>query len=345
MVVAAFEGLIDRARTLEDLEHQGLQLLAARRWRELDRPVPDWVVAQERIVAACSLAAPIVLRRIRAAYDGDLLLLKGPEAAASYPDPVLRPYGDLDLLVADAPAAQRALIGAGFEPVGDERRYLNMHHLQPLRLPELPLMVEVHRAPHWPDRLKPPSVADLLEAGVAGRCGVEGILGLPPAQHAILLAAHAWADAPLGNLRQLLDIALVAADAGPTDWGRLAERWGASAFWNATIVALNNLCGARLPPMLRLWARHLGSVRSRTVFEAHLTSWISPLWCLSGPQGLKAAAAAFAADLRPTSGEGWRVKLQRTRVALSNASMSAAEHYARLNRSEPSEQDACAARR
>ncbi len=34
-----------------------------------------------------SMAAPLLLRRARAAYDGELMLMKGPEVAARYPHP------------------------------------------------------------------------------------------------------------------------------------------------------------------------------------------------------------------------------------------------------------------
>jgi hypothetical protein len=328
-VLDAADALIERARALRGLEHHGLQLLATQRWRTAGRPPPRRLLAQERVVGAISLAAPVLLKRIRAAYDGELLLLKGPEVAVAYPDHALRPYGDVDLLVPDSRAAQRALIEAGFEPLGDERRYVRLHHLRPLRLPGLPLLVEVHHAPKWPDGLRPPSTAELLRAGKPARCGVEGILGLPAAHHAVVLAAHAWADAPLGSLRQLLDIALVAAEAGRADCSRLAERWGASRFWEATVAALNALFGGgRRPTTLRLWARHLGSVRERTVLEKHLTSWLSPLWCLSGSEGLRQCVAAFTADVRPLPGESWRHKLMRTGLALRNASVSASHHYA-----------------
>jgi hypothetical protein len=339
-VLAAVETLIDRARTLQDLESQGLQLLAARRWRELGRPVPSRLLAQERVVAANLLVAPAVLRRIRSAYDGDILLLKGPEVAIAYPDAALRPYGDLDLLVSDAHAAQRALTAAGFEPVGNEAGYVTKHHLQPLRLPTLPLAVELHHRPHWPEGLKPPSTAELLEAGIPTRSGVPGILGLPPAQHALVLAANAWADAPLGNLRQLLDIALVAAAASAEDKTRLAARWGLSNIWAATVGALQALFGsARTPATLKLWARHLPSVRERTVLEARLTSWLSPLWGLAGLHGLGAGAAALAADLRPRPGQPWREKRLRVRLALAYASRSTTEHDARLREPGwPSEQ-------
>jgi Uncharacterised nucleotidyltransferase len=330
-VLAAVEALIDRARALEDLEDQGLQLLAARRWRALGRPVPDRLLAQERAVAALSLAAPALLERIRVACTGDLLLLKGPEAACAYPDPVVRPYGDIDLLTSDADAAQRALIQAGFEPVGDERRYLGIHHLRPLRFRQLPLMVEVHRAPNWPVGLEPPSAIELIEAGEPARCGVEGILGLPPAHHAIVLAAHAWAHAPLGHLRQLLDIALVTADAQATDLAQIAERWNASRLWKTTVATIDALFGDAGPPVaMRLWARHLASVRAQTVFEGHLKSWMSPLWCLPPSNGLRAGAAALAADLQPSPGERWRDKGRRTRLALANATTRGSQHDAML---------------
>ena len=328
-VLGAVGGLIDRARTLEGLEHHGLQLLAAQRWRALGKPLPGRLLAQERLTAGISLAAAAVLKQIRAAYNGDLLLLKGPEVAVAYPDQALRPYGDVDLLVSDSDAAQLALIAAGFEPLGDERRYVRLHHQRPLRLPGLPLLVEVHHAPKWPDGLEPPSTAELLEAAEPARCGIEGILGLPAAHHAIVLAAHAWADAPLGSLRQLLDIALLAADAGRADWTGLAKRWGASHLWETTVAALNALFGsARSPTTLRLWARHLASVRERTVLEKHLTCWLSPLWCFSRSEGLRECAAAFTGDLRPLPGEPWRQKLVRTGLALRNASVSASRHFA-----------------
>jgi hypothetical protein len=331
-VLGALDAMIDRAGASADLEHHGLHLLAARRFRTLGRPVSNRLIAYERTVAAILLATPAVLKRIRAAYDGDLMLFKGPEVAAAYPDPALRPYSDVDLLASDARAAQAALIAAGFEPLGDERRYAVLHHLRPLRLPGLPLLVEVHHAPKWPHGHEAPSTTELLASAVPARCGVAGILGLPPAHHAVLLSAHAWGHAPLKHLRHLLDIALVAADAEPSECARLAERWRASHFWEATVAALNGLFGgARSPATLRLWARHLAPVRERTVFEKHLTAWVSPLWGFSPSDGLRECAGAFAADLRPLRGERWRDKLVRTTLALANASLGASQHDALLH--------------
>jgi hypothetical protein len=326
-VFSAIHSLIDRARRLEDLEHHGLQLFALRRWRTLGRPLPNRLVARERLAAMTSLATPAVLKHIRGAYAGELLLLKGPEAAVAYPDPRLRPYGDLDLLVSDPRAAQRALIAAGFQLIGDGRRYVGLHHLQPLRWPGLPLVVELHHAPKWPKGLEPPVTSALFETAIPARCGIEGILGLPPAHHAIVLAAHAWAHAPLGNLRHLLDVSLVADDAGPADWRALAEHWGAPRLWDTTVRALQATFGsARRPAAVTLWARHLASVRERTVLETHLTNWMSPLSSFSGFEAVGRAASALWADLLPLADESWPDKLGRTRSALLDAFVSASRH-------------------
>ena len=119
----AVERLADRAASIDDLRAHRIHLIAARRLRALGRPVPAALANEMRASAACALTVPLLLRRVRAALDGPLVVIKGPEAAAHYPDPVLRPYGDIDLLVRDAAASQRALLAAGFFPIGDPRLY------------------------------------------------------------------------------------------------------------------------------------------------------------------------------------------------------------------------------
>ena len=57
----------------------------------------------ERMAAATAMAAPALLERTRTATEGPLLLVKGPEVARLYPDPALRCFRDLDILVPDAP--------------------------------------------------------------------------------------------------------------------------------------------------------------------------------------------------------------------------------------------------
>ena len=135
---------------------------------------------EERAAAVAALTAPVVLERVVAAIDADCILLKGPEAARRYPDPGLRGFGDLDVLSRDAPAAQRALLAAGFTAVGDPHLYEDIHHLRPLVDAGLRLPIEVHAAPKWVAPLRPPSVHELFEAAVPSAVGVPGVLGLPP---------------------------------------------------------------------------------------------------------------------------------------------------------------------
>ena len=154
---------------------------------------------------------PLLLERIRTATEGPLLLVKGPEVARLYPDPALRSFRDLDILVPDAPATQRQLLAAGFQETGDPRLYEQIHHLRPLFWPGLPLLVEVHSSPKWIASLDPPPAAELIRTAARSQAGPPGVLAPSPAQHALLLAAHAWAHRPLSRLRDLIDIAVVAA--------------------------------------------------------------------------------------------------------------------------------------
>src|ERR671918_2916762 len=113
------DALIDRAPTADDLRGHRLEVLAAKRFRARGLPVPLDFVSQERSAAIVALSAPLVLRRVREAYDGPVVVLKGPEVAARYPDAALRAYGDVDLLVPDALGTHRILLDAGFQLVGD----------------------------------------------------------------------------------------------------------------------------------------------------------------------------------------------------------------------------------
>ena len=166
---AAVDSLVDRAPRISDLTFHGLHLLAARRYRQTGRLVPRDLAAAEKNAAVASLVAPIVLREARQAYDRTIVLMKGPEVAVKYRDPVLRPFGDLDLLVPDAGEARRALLAAGFVPAGSP-------DTQSLRWRDVPVLVEVHDRPKWPKRLPLPSRAELLASSEPGSTGVDGVL-------------------------------------------------------------------------------------------------------------------------------------------------------------------------
>jgi hypothetical protein len=331
--------LIDRAPSVGDLLEHRLELLAVDYWHALGRPIPSNLVAEARMSTMTPLAARLVLERVRAAVTGPILLLKGPEVAACYPRPSLRPFSDLDLLVADPQGVQRALVAAGFNPVGDERAYVGHHHLPPLHRPDLPVIVEIHARPHWVGGLAAPTVSELFAATVPSVVAIDDVFALRRAHHAVVLAAHSWAHEPLGNVLQLIDIAAVLQGVPIAEADDVAERWGIARAWRLTLAAIDALIyGQRSPWPLHLWARHLARVRGRTVLETHLTRLLAGFSAFSPARATGAALLAIGEDLRPSGDEDWRTKLRRAGKAVRHAFGRRYEHDAELERHEASPQ-------
>lgn len=331
--------LIDRASSVADLRAHRLHLLAVARYRSTGREVPGELLEATRQATLASFAAPLLLEHIREVVDGPIMILKGPEVAARYPTPTLRPFGDLDLLVPDPIAAQRALIAMGFTLVGDERLYREIHHLRPLHYRSYPLIIEIHARPKWIETGHGPAVGELLEAAVPAAVGVDGILAPAPEHHVLLLAAHSWAHAPLGQLLQLIDIAALRAESASDELEALARTWKLEPLWSLTSAAADALLlGGSKPWPVYVWARHLQRVRHRTVLETHLARWLAGFSVLPFWRACAASARAIARDLTPLPGEPWRVKLRRTRRAVGNAFVRRAEHDSELAALEDAEQ-------
>jgi Uncharacterised nucleotidyltransferase len=335
------ERLIDAHPRLPDLHAHRIELPAARRWRELGMPIPEELREHELAAAVVVITAPILLERVRAAYSGTIVLIKGPEIAARYPDPALRSFGDIDLLV-DAPElAQQALLKAGF--VRSERRQehpVPRYHLEPLVSPGLPLEVELHRTPNFPRRLATPRAEPFFRALQPSATGVQGISTLPPATHAVVLAVHSWCHFPLGRVRDMVDIAALLPDVEREEALSVARELGVERLWKATLNACEALLLRNRPPTLaeRTWARSLWQVRDRTVFESHLENWVSSFWILPPARALGASATALARELAPGEDETWRSKLHRTRLALWHAFMRKTQHDQALrDRRDPPE--------
>ena len=327
---AAVDRLVDRAPTLEDLLSHRLDLFAARRWRASGRPVPAELIERERRAAVGALVVPLVFERIRSAYDGDVIPMKGPVLAARYPDPALRAFSDLDLLVEDPAEAQAKLIAGGFEEVDDPSLFQDIHHLRPLWWPGLPLGVELHSRPNWPIDLPSPPTSRLLAAAVPV---ADGVKMLPPAYHALLVAAHSWRHEPLRRLRDMIDVVVMAEAAGRDNVSALAREWGVERLWRSTIRAADAaLLGAEWPTGLRLWARNLERVRERTVFENHATRWLSDFWIMPPRAALARLPETLAQELSPARGESWRAKLTRTARAVRNASVRRSVHDDQVRR-------------
>ncbi|MGH2934167.1 MAG: nucleotidyltransferase family protein [Gaiellaceae bacterium] len=326
---AVWEHALDLVRAAVDRSQPayGLELLGEQIRRERGVPAVPGLEYAQQLTTIRVLVAEDLLRRVRAAYDGQIVLIKGLEVALRYPDPGLRPFGDLDLLVPDTGAAQRALLDAGFEEVMDPDLFLDIHQERPLALPGSPLMIELHKWPKWPDFLDPPPLEGLLAVAVDSRSGVAGIQALPDAQHAVVVAAHAWTHGPLNHPRQLLDVAVLAEGIPRAKLRRLAAQWDLDRIWETTIRCADSLFGdAPHTAAERLWARHLRAVRERTVAEAHLEKYLSPLWAYSLPMAVQVSASMLRAELRPAQDETWREKGRRTLVALRNSATPRSRH-------------------
>src|SRR5437588_9480757 len=161
-----------------------LGALAARSLRAGSRPVPPDLAEDARMARAAWMTAIPLLGRIRALWDGPLLLIKGPEVAALYPDRA-RNFSDIDLLVADPEGLHETLRANGFVEVDEPEIYANndQHHLRPLQWPALWLWVEIHLRPLWPEGRTPPPVDEIVAAAVPSATGVDGLLAPEPAHH------------------------------------------------------------------------------------------------------------------------------------------------------------------
>jgi Uncharacterised nucleotidyltransferase len=321
------EALVDSAPSVPALREHRLHLAAVRIWRARDVDVPRSLERPERYSAMSTIVAPILLERARAAYDGQLMLMKGLEVAARYRHPADRPFRDLDLLVDDADAAQRALVAAGFVEVGNPDAYERAQHLCPLAWPGIPLVIELHRRPNQPRWLPRPSTSEILELATPSATGIRGVLAPTPAAHALLLLAHSWTHQPLGRVADLVDVAAVLGADERLRTDELARRWKWDGMWRTSIAAVDAVVGRGGPEAsLPVWARHLSTVRDRTVIENHIARIAAPAWALP-PQR---APRAIAGALRHTAGrrdeEQWADKLRRSRRALAHAFMKKSSH-------------------
>src|SRR5918998_6169000 len=140
-------------------------LLEARRRRASGLELGP-LARDEAAAAVCELAVIPLLARVRDAWDGPLVVHKGPEISLDYPGPGLRRFCDLDVLTDDAAGAQAALLAAGFREARQAESSGVMHHLCPLEWPGLPLTVELHARPNWVVGLPAPTSDELIAAAV-----------------------------------------------------------------------------------------------------------------------------------------------------------------------------------
>jgi hypothetical protein len=331
----AVDRLIDSTNDVAALTANRLHLLAARRWRALGKAVPSDVATAERTSVLVTLVLPEILTRLREACDGPLLLHKGPVVAARYPDPVLRPYIDLDLLVPDAASVQESLLKAGFIEVGNPVFYAAAPHRLPLEWPGIPLLVEVHSDLNWPRWLGRSPTPELLAEAVPSSLGVEGVQTLAPHHHALAIAGHAWAHGPFARVGDLVDVAAVLGGLDRDELLRLARLWNVEGMWRTTLATVDAvLFRGPTPWAARTWARNLPAVRERSVLESHLGRWLAGFSALGAMGGIRVLREEIGKDLRPAVNETWGQKLARVPWALRNAFLTRSRHDRRLEEIE-----------
>lgn len=327
----AIQRLVATAPTISALRTHRLHLAAARIWRSEGRDVPADLVTDVRAAAVRAMLARFLLGKARSAYDGALMLMKGPEVGARYPVASDHPFRDLDLLVEDPVAAQRALIAAGFVECGDPAAYAHAQHLAPLMWPGAPLVVEVHRRPSRPFWLAPVSVETVFRTAVPSAVGVPGVVAPEPAAHAVLVVAHAWTHGALASAGHLLDAAALLASADPRRARAIARAWGWEGMWNTTLAVMDAVIGGkRRNPALTLWARHLLDVRERVVLENHISRLAAPLWSLPARELPRAITSALRYTTAPGPDENWTTQLRRSRLAITHPFRPLSEHEQRL---------------
>lgn len=292
------------------------------------RPTPSALEAEARLARAAWMSSLPLLARIRSLSPAPLLLIKGPEVAALYPDRA-RAFVDIDLLTPEAEEVHAALRAHGFIEVDDPDLFVDHHHLRPLRWPALWLKVEIHQRPMWPEDIACPPVAEIASRAVPSATRVPGLSAPDPAAHALILASHAWVHEPLHTLRDLLDVALVAHRAEPAEITALAQRWGVERIWRTTHAAAEGLFGERPPSRATVvWARQLLTVSERTVLGNHLARSLQAFWALPFRTALRDTVRVLRLDLLPQPGETWREKLIRVVSAFRRPQAPLSSHTA-----------------
>jgi hypothetical protein len=128
----------------------------------------------------------------------------------------------------------------------------------------------------------------------------------------------------------LVDVALMAAEARPGEPEAVAARWGCDRLWRTTARAAEALLlDGPTPWPMRIWARELRAVRQRSTLAGHLERWTAPFWDRPPGDAARASAAAITCNLRPDTGETWAAKLARTRATARDSFAPRAEHVRR----------------
>jgi hypothetical protein len=286
-----------RGRSPDSIDYHGLGSLAI----DLTYRSPSsthWRSRLDGLVSARQSRE--ILQRVRAVVPGRLLIFKGPEIAARYPEPHHRPHGDLDVLAERAGEAHDALLQAGWRAGHAGSSFDCTHQFPGLVDGTTSLPVEVHRRLAWPAWVRAPHPEALLERAVPSRLGIAGLESLDPVDHTLQVAAHAWLHRPFRWLRDLLDVELLRRECDERDVERRAREWGLERLWGLTARANDHLFRGIGPcPLgLALLGRHVLALRPSTRRAEIAMKAIGRFAVVSPPRAVRSAFVELATKIR-----------------------------------------------
>ena len=325
----SLDRIIDAAPNAAALRTHGLGPIAAWRMRQRGESPPSEIERLAHGAAYAAVTAAPLLQKVVDILQEPVLVLKGPEVARLYPERTLRTFGDLDLLVADLPRAERKLIDAGFAELMPNRKIEGHHHDSPLGMGGLALMVELHRDPGWLAWLTPPSDSELMRGAVPSVTGIDGALALPNEQQALFLASHAWRHNPYHSIIHLIDLELIRQQTDPGELLAMARRWGIERVWVnlCTMIDWFIYQDGSMPSSLhRQWARHLRETREQTLLEFYLAHWGRGLAAPSLCEQWQTVAHDVRFNFAVHSWQSRRQKLGRVALAARRLSTPSSRH-------------------
>jgi hypothetical protein len=274
-------GVVLEAPFQHQLTHRARQhVAAAAKNRRLQRSVLD-VLARERVV-------PIALK----GYGLALRL---------YPQPLVRPATDVDVLVrpSELPQATRALGRLGLTALADaglENVFTEHHHVA---FGGQAGLVEVHFRLFTSFGGGAFDDAALRERATLGAIDGRPVRFLAPEDEFVYLAAHAANHAFL-RASWLVDLERFLATQRPLDWTLVADRAHRAGFGRAlavTLAVLSRALAAPLPPEAAAVGRlasstdfvdrrvfSAGVLASARLAEAQLGNFLVRLWLVDGPR-------------------------------------------------------------
>ncbi len=257
--------VIDEHPDVERLIRHGVGLLAGADWADCGISVPEELRHSRMTQAALGLESRGLVRSLRQDTDGPLVLLKGLDVAAHYPAVELRQSLDVDVLVDDAVATQRALLAAGWQTKAtpgfheEPERNESLHQLCPLLRPPFSLPLEVHRRPNAPTWLPPLPTTEIIEAARPSAIDVDGVLSPCVEHHALVVLAHSWATQPFARFSELIDFALLLESSDMPTVRAVARRWRMTRLLDLGLRTIDSLLHGRQPApwVVRSFAGHL----------------------------------------------------------------------------------------